>query len=119
MTDSVAQHRAEAPKALNLGVLTVSDTRTVETDTSGERIVTLAEGAGHRVVERVIVPDEPDVMRPILIGFRERGDVHAVLVTGGTGISHRDQTFETISALLTKPLPGYGELFRMLSYQEI
>jgi molybdenum cofactor biosynthesis protein B len=104
---------------LNLAVLTVSDTRTLETDTSGGRIVVLAEAAGHRIASREIVPDEPDVMRPALLSLLDRGDIQAVLVTGGTGISPRDQTYETVSALLTKPLPGFGELFRMLSYQEI
>lgn len=119
MSDAVSEHRASAPTSLDLAVLTISDTRTVETDTSGALIVELAEAAGHRVVERVIVPDEPDRMRPVLESWRDRGDLHAALLTGGTGISPRDQTFETVSALLTKPLPGYGELFRMLSFQEI
>src|SRR5581483_10908632 len=69
--------------------------------------------------QRVIVPDEPDMMRPRFEEFVDRGDLHAILVTGGTGVSARDQTYETVSALLTKPLPGYGELFRTLSYAEI
>jgi molybdenum cofactor biosynthesis protein B len=119
MGDPVAEHRAEAPKALTLAVLTVSDTRTEATDTSGALIVELAEAAGHRVAERAIVPDEPEAMRPLLEGYRDRGDLHAVLVTGGTGIAARDRTYETVSALLTKPVPGYGELFRMLSFAEI
>jgi molybdopterin adenylyltransferase len=119
MSDPVAEHRAHAPHALDLAVLTVSDTRTVATDASGALIVELGEAAGHRIVERAIVPDEPDRMRPLLQAYQARGDLHAVLVTGGTGISPRDQTYETVSALLTKPLPGYGELFRMLSFAEI
>ena len=119
MSRAVSEHRADAPKSLNLAVLTVSDTRTEETDTSGALIVSMAEAAGHRVVERAIVPDEPDRMTPLLRDYASRGDLHAILVTGGTGISPRDQTYETVSALLTRPLPGYGELFRMLSYAEI
>jgi len=119
MNESVAEHRAGAPGALNLAILTVSDTRTLETDTSGALIVELAEAAGHQILERAIVRDEPDVMGPLLQTFAARNDLHAILVTGGTGISARDQTFETVSGLLTKPLPGYGELFRMLSYAEI
>ena len=119
MSQAVAEHRAEAPSTLTLAVLTVSDTRTRETDASGALIVELAEAAGHRIVEREIVPDEPDAMRPLLQQFAARDDLHATLVTGGTGISARDQTYETVSSLLTKPLPGYGELFRMLSYAEI
>jgi molybdenum cofactor biosynthesis protein B len=119
MSVAVAEHRAGAPKSLSLAVVTVSDTRTVETDTSGALIIELSEAAGHRVVERKIVPDEPNVMRPLFESYRDRADVDAVLVTGGTGISPRDRTYETVSALLTKPLPGYGELFRMLSFAEI
>lgn len=119
MTSSVEDHRGRASGHLNLAVITVSDTRTVETDISGGLILQLAESAGHRVIERAIVPDEPDRMRPLLLSYRDRGDLHAVLMTGGTGISPRDQTYETVSTLLTKPLPGYGELFRMLSYAEI
>jgi molybdenum cofactor biosynthesis protein B len=119
MDSPVEEHHARGLKSLNFAVLTVSDTRTIATDTSGALIVELAEGAGHRVVERAIVPDEPDQMCPLLLSYRDRSDIHAVLITGGTGISPRDRTYETVSELLTKPLPGYGELFRMLSYAEI
>jgi molybdenum cofactor biosynthesis protein B len=119
MNEIVEQHRAEGPQSFRIAVLTISDTRTESTDTSGALIVELAEAAGHRVVERSIVPDEPDWMRPLLESYRDRGDLHAALLTGGTGISPRDQTFETVSALLSKPLPGFGELFRMLSFAEI
>jgi molybdenum cofactor biosynthesis protein B len=116
---SVAEHRTAGRGPLNLAVLTVSDTRTLETDTSGALIITLAQDAGHRVIARDIVPDEPLPMTALIRAFHARGDLHALLITGGTGISPRDQTFETVSALLTKPLPGYGELFRMLSFAEI
>jgi molybdenum cofactor biosynthesis protein B len=116
---TIEQHRRKGPQSLALAVVTVSDTRTIETDTSGALIVAMAEEAGHRVIAREIVPDEPDQMRLLLLSYQGRDDLHAVLMTGGTGISPRDQTFETVSGLLTKPLPGYGELFRMLSYAEI
>jgi molybdenum cofactor biosynthesis protein B len=119
MSQAVVEHRAAAPQVLNLAVITVSDTRKMETDTSGALIVALAEEAGHRVLQRVLIPDEPGDMRPLLAELSARDDLHAVLVTGGTGISARDQTYETVSALLTKALPGYGELFRMLSFAEI
>jgi molybdenum cofactor biosynthesis protein B len=119
MSVSVGEHRAAAGKSLNLAVVTVSDTRTLETDASGALIVALAEEAGHRVIDRAILPDEPVQLGSLLGTLRLRDDVHAILVTGGTGISPRDQTYEAISALLTKPLPGYGELFRMLSFAEI
>jgi molybdenum cofactor biosynthesis protein B len=119
MSQAVAQHRQTSPVSLALAILTVSDTRTLETDTSGALIVALAEVAGHRIIERVIVPDEPDRMRPLFSQWCSSGAIDAILVTGGTGISPRDQTFETVSGLLTKPLPGYGELLRMLSFAEI
>ena len=119
MNPTVEGHPHRGASCLTLAVVTVSDTRTIETDTSGALIVELAERAGHRVADRAIVPDEPDRMRPLLLSYRDRGDLHAVLLTGGTGVSPRDLTFETVASLLTKPLPGYGELFRMLSYAEI
>jgi len=116
---SVSEHRAEAPTSLGLAVLTVSDTRTIETDKSGALIVELAEAAGHRVVAREILPDEPEPMSAFIRSAVDERGADAVLITGGTGVSSRDQTYETVSALLTKPLPGYGELFRMLSYDQI
>lgn len=119
MNQTVSEHRSDAPVSLNLAVMTVSDTRTLETDTSGALIVELSEKAGHRVVDRVIVPDEPERMAPLLLRHAATDELHAILVTGGTGVSARDQTYETVSALLSKPLQGYGELFRMLSYAEI
>jgi molybdenum cofactor biosynthesis protein B len=119
MSDSVSEHRQASPHSLGLAVMTVSDTRTLATDDSGDLIIALAQAEGHRLLERVIVPDEPDRMRPILLHWSQHGQVDAILVTGGTGISLRDRTFETVSALLTRPLPGYGELFRMLSFAEI
>jgi molybdenum cofactor biosynthesis protein B len=119
MSQVVDEHRSQSPQSLQVAVLTISDTRTMETDTSGALIVERLGESGHVVVSREIVPDEPDRIRPLVESWQTRGDVHAVLITGGTGISPRDRTFETISTLLTKPLPGFGELFRMLSYAEI
>ena len=116
---SVNDHKTEAPAAVRCAVITVSDTRTWETDTGGRAVADRLTAAGHVVVSRHIIPDEPDRMRPLLEELRDRPDVDAVLLTGGTGITRRDQTYETVAALLTKPLPGYGELFRMLSFQEI
>ncbi len=116
---SVEEHRGQAPISIACAVVTVSDTRTAATDKSGSLIVEFLESAGHRVLDRQIVPDEPDKIRSLLMQYGLKGDIDAVLLTGGTGISPRDRTFETVSAMLTKPLPGYGELFRMLSYDEI
>ena len=81
--------------------------------------MTHLEAEGHKVLSREIVPDEPDRIRSLLTALRDRDDVDAILLTGGTGISARDQTYETVTALLDKVIPGYGELFRMLSYEEI
>jgi molybdenum cofactor biosynthesis protein B len=119
MSESVAEHRSTSPKALKIAVITVSDSRTIETDTSGALAESLAVSAGHEVIERVIVRDEPGEMQPLLERIRDEGKLHAAIMTGGTGVSRRDQTYETVSTLLTKPLPGYGELFRMLSYEQI
>ena len=116
---SVQRHQDVAPKRLRVAVLTISDTRTVATDTSGALILELLHASGHEVAEREIVPDEPERMALLLREWSDRDDLDAALLTGGTGISPRDQTFETVSGLLTRPLPGYGELFRMLSYAEI
>ena len=113
------EHRANAPAALNIAVLTVSDTRTLETDSSGTLIVESLAANGHRVSERDLVPDEPECLRAAIDRFRRHADLHAILITGGTGVSPRDRTFEAVSSLLTTPLPGFGELFRMLSYAEI
>lgn len=119
MSEATQQHKQDAPPSLNCAVITVSDTRTLETDSGGALLIELLTGAGHVLRKREIVPDEPSVMSPLLESFVGDDQIDAILMTGGTGVSTRDQTFETVSALLTKALPGYGELFRMLSYEEI
>ena len=119
MTDVPHQHRKQSPQTVGCVVITVSDTRTLETDLGGQTAIELLEAAGHRVVAREIVPDDPDAIRALLRDLSNRPDAEVVLLTGGTGLGRRDQTYETLLALLDKPLPGYGELFRMLSYQEI
>jgi len=115
----VNEHKSEAPTSVRCAVITVSDTRTIETDTGGQTILDYLSETAHAVVDRRIIPDSPEQMHLLLEQLRDRDDVDAVLMTGGTGISARDQTYETVTSLLTKPLPGYGELFRMLSYEEI
>jgi molybdenum cofactor biosynthesis protein B len=119
MNQVVAEHRATSPDDVACAVITVSDTRTLATDTGGQLAYELLLQAGFPVREREIVPDEPARLWPLLEKLRDDPRIDAVLVTGGTGISSRDQTFETVQAWITKPLPGYGELFRMLSYHEI
>jgi molybdenum cofactor biosynthesis protein B len=119
MSQVPEQHRREGPKSVRCAVVTVSDTRTLATDSGGQTIVDLLADSGHQVIERRIIRDEPEPMTELLIALRDRADVDAVLLTGGTGLGRRDQTVETVTPLLEKTLPGYGELFRMLSYQEI
>ena len=116
---SVHEHHQASARSLHCAVLTVSDTRTLDTDKGGALVVELLTLAGHSATAREIIPDEPATMTDLVRRWVADESIDAVLITGGTGISPRDQTFETISALVTKPLPGYGELFRMLSYEEI
>jgi molybdopterin adenylyltransferase len=113
------EHRSTAPERVVCAVVTVSDTRTPQTDSGGQTICDLLIAGGFEVAAREIIPDEPSVMRPLMEKFAADAHIDAVLLTGGTGVSSRDTTFETVSALVTRPLPGYGELFRMLSFQEI
>lgn len=98
-------------------VLTVSDTRTEDTDTSGALMKARLAEAGHEVAAYHIVPDEPVMVAALLDELA--GRVEAILLNGGTGISQRDNTYEAVSAKLEKTLPGFGEIFRMLSYQQI
>ncbi len=112
-------HRHAATKRLCAVVITVSDTRTLADDSGGALLVELIEGAGHRVVERCIVRDEVDAIRAAIDAAVMRDDVHAVLLTGGTGIAARDVTPEALEPILDRVIPGFGELFRMLSYQQI
>ena len=102
-----------------IAVLTVSDTRTPETDRSGPVVVRLVEEAGHRVFEYQILPDEPDRVRERVERWLAEDGCDGVVLNGGTGISVRDRTFEAISGLLDKTLDGFGELFRALSFEEI
>ena len=111
--------RQSAADVARCAVVTLSDTRTEATDQSGRRIRELLTGAGHVVTHYQIVPDEPSLLEPLLIGLLAGGDVDAVLTNGGTGFSRRDQTIPVIQRLLETPLPGFGELFRMLSYPQI
>jgi molybdenum cofactor biosynthesis protein B len=97
----------------------VSDTRSLETDRGGKLVVDLLTAAGHQLTGREIVRDDPREIEPLVRRLADPAATDAVLITGGTGIAARDKTFETISALLTKTMPGYGELFRMLSYSDI
>ncbi len=114
---SVHEHRKHARANLRIGIITASDTRTTETDESGRLIKTMLEAAGHQVAYYEIIPDEPDRIAKAIIEHLSHLD--GIITNGGTGISARDSTFEAVRSLLHKELEGFGELFRMLSYQEI
>ena len=121
-TMSHAEHeqraQQEVGRAIRCGVITISDTRTPETDTSGAAVRAALEAAGHTIAGYAVVPDEPAQIVALVRQLAAQG-CQAIITNGGTGITRRDSTFEAIDALLEKRLPGFGELFRMLSYQEI
>jgi molybdopterin adenylyltransferase len=119
LSESVHKHKESAPETVRVAILTISDTRTLETDTGGDIAQELLEGAGQEVVERQIVRDEVSGIRNSLIDLLARSDVDAVVTTGGTGISARDTTYEVVERMVEKRLDGFGEIFRMLSYEEI
>jgi molybdopterin adenylyltransferase len=112
------QHKARAPAYAKVYVVTCSDSRTAESDEGGRIIKGQLADAGHVVAGSAIVPDEPSRIAQELHRAREAG-AQVVLITGGTGITSRDSTFEAVSAAIARPLPGFGELFRMLSFAEI
>ena len=112
-------HRGEAPRTTRCAVVTVSDTRTEETDRGGGAIVELLAQAGQDVAGKTIVPDDPERIRAAVQAGMGAPEVDVVITTGGTGITRRDGTYEVVSALLDKRIDGFGELFRALSYQEI
>ena len=116
---SHVEHKAQAPASVACYVLTVSDSRTADTDTGGRAIREMLEGSGHVVAGHAIVKDEPALVAAHVRAQLADPRTHVIITTGGTGISARDGTFEAIDGLLEKRLAGFGELFRMLSFQEI
>jgi len=114
---SVETHKKNAPASVQCVVLTISDTRATADDTSGDAIARALTEAGHIVVKREIVQDDPQAVRQLV--STAAADVPVVITTGGTGITSRDRTYEAIVSLLDKRLDGFGELFRMLSYDDI
>ena len=116
---SQEEHKARAPLAVRCFIVTVSDTRTQDTDTSGRAIAELLAASGHVVAGRAIVKDDADLVRGTLERQLANAEVQAIITTGGTGITPRDNTYEVVSGLLQKRLDGFGELFRMLSFEQI
>jgi molybdopterin adenylyltransferase len=120
MSESSRRHRAAAGERgpVRVAVVTASDTRTAADDTGGDLIVGRVTAAGHEVVHREIVRDDPALIGDLLDRIVS-GTAQVVLVTGGTGIAPRDTTYDAIAARLEKTMPGFGEIFRMLSYEEV
>ena len=113
------KHAASEFKAVNVAVLTVSDTRTAENDTSGDALANHLRTAGHRVADRRIVKDDIYQIRAILSQWIADANINVVITTGGTGFSGRDSTPEAVAPLFDKHIEGFGELFRAVSYEEI
>lgn len=112
------EHKQTAPRSVTCKVITVSDTRTEETDKSGQLMISLLKGNGHVIGDYVIVKDsQEEITREVLQGCTDES-VDIILTNGGTGIAKRDVTIETVQALFEKEISGFGELFRMLSYTE-
>ncbi|MCM2371600.1 MogA/MoaB family molybdenum cofactor biosynthesis protein [Aporhodopirellula aestuarii] len=126
---SPAEHHCESPDcgcgnvdvsaALRVVVITLSDTRTIENDPSGDRIVALLKDVGHELAERIVITDDPDPLRESIQAFVADDSVDAIITTGGTGIAPRDLAVDVIEDLLEVSLPGFGEHFRAVSIQEI
>jgi molybdenum cofactor biosynthesis protein B len=116
---SQVEHKAAAPPQVSCFVLTISDSRTEATDTGGRAIRELLMASSHRVAGHAIVKDEPLEVLRVVQQQLERSDVDVVITTGGTGLTSRDSTYEALSGILEKRLDGFGELFRMLSYDDI
>jgi len=112
-------HKAAAPAHVACYVITVSDTRTEATDTGGRAVVDLLTAAGHQIVGHTIVQDDAELLRDCIGRQLANPAVHAIITTGGTGITSRDCTYEAVSAMLSKKLDGFGEIFRALSYEQI
>jgi molybdopterin adenylyltransferase len=119
MSASTQEHREQAPDRINCCVVTVSDSRTEETDKSGKIIKQYLSGAGHSIVDYRIIPDEPELIGTLLDELASRPETDAIVFNGGTGIAQRDTTFDVIDRMLEKKLDGFGELFRWLSWYEI
>lgn len=117
-SSSTDQHKREAPPRVSCRIITVSDTRTPESDKSGQLIRQLLSDRGHDVSGHLIVPDEYEAIVSLLRDAADDPAVEAVLLNGGTGIAARDVTIEAVRSLLHKEMPGFGELFRYLSYAE-
>lgn len=115
---SVEEHKEKAKTSVRCKVITVSDTRDMETDKSGKLAIQLIEQYGHQVADYEIVKDHQLTIRESIEKGIGNRDIEAIILNGGTGIAFRDVTIETVESLFEKQMPGFGEIFRMLSYTE-
>ena len=113
------EHKKEAPKSVGVALLTISDSRTEETDESGKLLRQKLVESGHRVIAYHLLKNDAAAVKETIEELLDEEDVQVIITGGGTGLSHRDMTVETVSAMLEKRLDGFGELFRSLSYLEI
>ncbi len=113
------EHKSAAPTSIGCAIITCSDTRTPESDISGQLIRKLLEGQSHRVLVYQVVTDDPSYIQLQIALALTNPAIQAIILNGGTGVARRDSTFESVDAMLEKRLDGFGQLFRVLSYQEI
>jgi molybdopterin adenylyltransferase len=119
LKDSVAEHRSRSNITAGVAVITLSTSRTLQTDTSGDTIQELLEQSGHQVPVRKVLPDDLKILQRTLRGILKEKDVHAIITTGGTGLAPTDVTIEAVRPMLDKELPGFGSLFMLLSYPQV
>ncbi|MFC1921307.1 molybdenum cofactor biosynthesis protein B [Chloroflexota bacterium] len=113
------EHKKEAPVSVSVALLTISDSRTEETDESGKLLKKKLTDAGHRIAAYALIKNDITAVKEMIGELLDEEEVQVIITGGGTGLSHRDITVETVSAMLEKKMDGFGELFRSLSYQEI
>jgi len=118
-TPSHKEHKDKASRSVRCGVVTVSDTRTEETDKSGQLILEALRSAGHEVTAYHITKDDPDQIGPLLDRLLASDNLDALIFNGGTGVARRDVTYDVVARKIEKVLPGFGELFRLFSHEEI
>ncbi len=119
MGPTVHEHKAHAPRSIGCMIITCSDTRIADTDSSGQLIQRLLKEQGHTIVGYHLAKDDPAQIQLWMARATTNEAVQALIINGGTGVSRRDTTFEAVDAMLEKRLPGFGEIFRLLTYQEI
>ncbi len=119
LNNSVAEHRKKSDLCVNVALITLSTSRSLKTDTSGDVIQKLLEENGHSVLVRQVLPDNREILRVLVRGLVQNKEVHAIITTGGTGLAPTDVTIEAVQGMLDKELPGFNSLFMLLSYPQV